>query len=177
MVSKSSMTSRLSRVLCLVLVFCSQSGSGAAARAQAAEFGFRFEVGDCLTETFDSFTGLFTKELGGEPARSVTARLSLSESQMSTIRQTVDEIRFLDYPSPYWGVPAGLKEVRTFHPAGTYKLEVRVRGVVHTVVWKDAYKPTTEQADRLRDLLSMIIRFVHEQPEFKRLPPSIGGCE
>jgi hypothetical protein len=171
------MASRLPTAICwLVLVSLSQGGATALGATQVPGFGFRFQVGDCLTETFDSFTGVFTKDLGGEPARLVTAQLSLSESQMKTIHQMIEEIRFVDYPSQYHGVPTGLKVVTTFHPASTYRLEVRIGGITHVVTWKDAYRPTTEEADLLRALLSMILRFIHSQPEFKALPPPIGGC-
>ena len=167
------------RICCLLLLFLSQRSAVATAHAsatQAAGFGFRFQLGNCLTETFDSSTGVFTKDLGGEPARLVTAQLSLSESQMNTIQQTIEEIRFVDYPSQYNGVPPGLETVTTFGPARTYRLEIRISGLTHAVMWKDAYKPTTEEADRLRALFSMILRFIHSQPEFKRLPQPIGGC-
>jgi hypothetical protein len=180
MVSNPWMTLRKPTPICwLLLLFLSQAGATDTALAQATQasgFGFRFQVGDCLTETFDSFTGVFTKDLGGEPARLVTAQLSLSESQMNTIHQTIEEIRFVDYPSQYSGVPSGLKVITTFHPASTYRLEVRIGGLTHVVTWKDAYKPTTEEADRLRALFAMILRFIHSHPEFKRLPQAIGGC-
>src|SRR5713101_7498276 len=56
----------------------------AAAQTQPVEFGFRIVVKHCLAETFDSFTGVFTKELGGEgfPRPSVTTRLTLTSPQM-----------------------------------------------------------------------------------------------
>jgi hypothetical protein len=142
----------------------------------AGDFGFRFEVGDCLTEIFDSFSGLFTKNLGGDPARSVTAQFTLTDSQMRTIYQTIEQIRFFELASPFTGVQAGLNEVITISPSRRYRLEVRNGGVVHTVVWTDGTKPTTEQADRLRALFSMIIGFIHDHPDFKRLPPPLGGC-
>jgi len=180
MVSNLSITLRLRAAICwLLLLFLWQeviTTTAFAQATQAAGFGFRFQVGDCLAETFDSFTGVFTKNLGGDPARLVTAQLSLSESQMNTIRQTIEEIRFVDYPSQYSGVPTGLQVVTTFGPASTYRLEVGIGGLTHVVTWKDAYKPTTEEADRLRALLSMILRFIHSQPEFKALPQPIGAC-
>ena len=143
----------------------------------AGDFGFRLEVWDCLTETFDTSSGVFSKDLGGVPARSGTTRLSLTDLQMRTIYQTMEKIRFFDYPSPVNGVPSGLREVAEFGPASRYRLEVRNGGVVHTVIWKDAYRPTTTEADRLRALLSMIVGFIHDHPNFKLLPRPIGGCE
>jgi len=55
-------------------------------------------------------------------------------------------------------------------------LEVRNGGVVHAVAWKDSSKPTTAEADRLRELFSMMLGFIHGHPEFKRLPVPTVGC-
>jgi hypothetical protein len=93
----------------LLLLFLSKWGVTDTALAQATQasgFGFRFQVGDCLTETFDSFTGVFTKDLGGEPARLVAAQLSLSESQMNTVhilRFIHSQPEFKQLPQPIGG--------------------------------------------------------------------------
>jgi hypothetical protein len=169
---------RLPAVVFVGLFLAYWPSSRAESQAEpAVDFGFRLEVGDCLTEKFDSFSGEFSKDLGGEPARSAATRFSLTDVQMRTIYQTMEKIRFFDYLSPFNGVPSGLSVVGEFGPASSYRLEVRNGGVVHTVVWKDAYKPTTIEADRLRALLSTIIGFIHDHPNFKRLPRPIGGCE
>ena len=162
-------------VVIVLLLFYPYDGRSAA--AQAGDFGFRFEVGDCLTERLDTFNGLFTKDLGGEHARTVTAPISLTDAQMLAIYRTIENIRFFDFPATFNGVPLGLQIVTSLSPHFTYRLEVRNGGVVHAVVWKDAYKPTTADADRLRDLFSMMLGFIHEHPEFKRLPRSTVGCE
>ena len=174
MVSNVSM--RFRWALAAVLLLCAVISNGRAGAAQPGDFGFRFEVADCFLETFDTFSGVFTKDIGGDPARIVTAQIFLPDSQMRDIHQTIQNIRFFDYPSKYSGVPAGIKEVRTTSPAYTYRLEVHAGGTAHTVWWKDAYKPTTVEADRLRDLLRTILSFIHSHPNFKRLPAQIGGC-
>ena len=165
------------RTLPLVVVLLFYAPKANTAAAQAGDFGFRFEVGTCLTERLDTFDGVFVKNLGGEPARSVTAHISLTDAQMTAIYRTIENIRLFDYPSTFNGVPAGLQVVAELHPAPTYRFEVRNGGSVHTVSWKDAYKPTTAEADRLRDFFSMVLGFIHEHPAFKRLPPAIAGCE
>jgi hypothetical protein len=144
------------------------------AAAQATDFGFRLEVGDCLTERFDTFSGVFTKDLGKE---TVTAAFALTDAQMGTIYHTIERIRFFDYPSLFSGVPAGVKEIMSISPHTTYHLEVRNAGMLHTVSWKDSSKPVTPEADRLRDLFSMIIGFIHEHPAVTGLPRSTMGCE
>jgi hypothetical protein len=144
--------------------------------AQAADFGFRFDVGDCFTERLDTFDGVFTKNLGGVPARTVTAHIALTDAQMTAIYRTIEDIRFFDYPSTFDGVPTGGQIVRETSLYNTYHVEVRNAGVIHTVAWKDAYRPTTAEADHLRDFFTMVLGFIHEHPEFKRLPHPTG-CE
>jgi hypothetical protein len=151
--------------------------TGGVVTAQSSDFGFRFEVGDCLAERLDTFSGVFTKNLGGERSRIVTTELSLTDSQMQAIQQAIQRIRFFDYPSIYVGIPDGLKEVTTISPSTTYRLEVHSGETGHTVTWSDKSKPTTAEADQLRDLFSMIIGFIHEHPAFKRLERSSMGCE
>jgi len=175
MVSNSPTTLQRTLAVVMVLLLYAPNRNGVA--AQAADFGFRFEVGDCPAERFDTFSGVFTKDLGGEVARTVTARMSLTDAQMMAIYSAVEHIRFFDYPSTFDGVPTGVQEVTTTIPYSTYHFEVRNAGVVHTVSWKDASKPTTAEADRLRDLFAMVLGLIHEHPAFKRLPPAIGGCE
>jgi hypothetical protein len=177
-VSNFAMTLRTSVVAIVVFLAGYSQGTTTAIRAdQAGDFGFRFQVGDCLTETFDTFTGVFTKDLGGEPPRSATVQLSLPDAQMGTIYQTIDKIGFFGYPSRFVGIAEGRRMLTESGPARTYRLEVRDAGVVHIVSWNDAFKPTTEEADRLRDLFSMITGFIHEHPEFNRLPRPAAGCE
>jgi hypothetical protein len=165
-------------VMTVVLLLYAPKGNNVV--AQAGDFGFRFEVGDCLTERLDTFDGLFTKDLGGVPARIVTAHIALTDAQMTAIYRTIEDIRFFDYPSTFDGVPTdvrdGVRDVITTVPYDTYRLEVRNAGVVHTVSWEDKSKPTTAEADRLRDLFSMVLGFVHEHPAFKVLPRSTMGC-
>jgi hypothetical protein len=144
---------------------------------QSTDFGFRFDVSGCLNETFDTFSGVFTRDLDADARHVVTAQFSLPQEKMNLIHTTVQTIRFFDYPSPYYGVPAGVKTLQEFGPAKTYRLEVREAGVVHQVMWHDAHRPTTADADRLRALLEMILGAIHEHPDYKRLPPRTRSCE
>jgi hypothetical protein len=110
----------------------------------------------------------------GEPW---TAHIALTDAQMKTIYQTIENIRFFDYSSAFVGFPKGLQQVEEFGPAHAYRLEVRNGGAVHIVVWKDQSRPTTAEANRLRDRIFMVEGFVHAYPEFKRLPPAVPACE
>jgi len=178
MVSKSPET--FDRTLAVVIVLLLYAPTGNIYSAQASDFGFRFEFAPCrplVTERLDTFNGVFTANLGGQPAQTATAPMSLTDAQMSTIYRTMENIAFFDYPSTFTGVPAGAREAWTKSPALTYHLEVRKGGAVHAVSWEDAYTPQTPEAGQLRDLLLMVRGSIHEHPEFKRLPRPAVGCE
>jgi hypothetical protein len=156
------------------------------AAAQAADFGFRFEFGPCFvpsvefpngaTERLDTFNGVYTKNLGGVSARIVRAPISLTADQMGAIHNTIANIRFLDYPARFVGVRPGA-QVITAMSAPIYSLEVRMDGATHIVTWSDESEPSSVEADRLRNLFSMMLGFIHEHPEFKRLPPDAIVCK
>jgi hypothetical protein len=176
MVSKSPVTFQRLLAIVIVLLLCTPTPNIAA--AQASDFGFRFEFGYCFTERLDTFSGVFTETFHGVPARpTVTAQMSLIDAQMRTIHRAIDKIGFFNYPSTYSGVPTGLETVGSHSPYAGYRLEVRNGGAVHTVSWTDRFTPTTAEADRLRDLFSMLLGFIHESSEYKRLPFPTVGCE
>ena len=159
------------RILATIAVLVAlQRGTAA---AQPADFAFRFERGMCMMERFDTFRGVLTKDLGG--GRTVATRMSLSDAQMKTIYEAIQRIGFLTYPSDYRGAPEVGDSVMTI-PYETYRLEVRIGGLAHAVSWEDAFKPTTKEADGFRALIDMITGFVHNHPNFKRLPRSNFGC-
>jgi hypothetical protein len=120
-----------------------------------------------LTERLDTFSGIFTKNLGGEPARTVTAPIVLTDAQLSEVYRTIENIGFFDYPSVFVGVRKDAKVITETGPSNTYRFEVRNAGFVHTVVWRDSVKPTTVEADSLRDLFLMVRGFIHDHPKFK----------
>jgi len=167
-------THRTIAIIAVLLLL--QFGQTAVAEAQGSDFGFRYEVMGCFPETFDSFSGTFVKKLGIGPADSATLNLSLTDAQMRMIDLRVENVHFFDYPSQYSGVPPGTTEVMTISPRNTYRLDVRSNGRAHTVEWTDGFRPQSDDGVRFRELLSMIAGFIHDQPEFKRLPaPRIGA--
>ncbi len=171
-------TLRRTLAVVIALMICVFRGNGL---AQSADFGFRFESSGigCLTERLDTFsrtftyTGPFTESPAAIPLQTLTARIVLTDAQLRTIYQAIEDIRFFDYPSAFVGLPEDLESVREFHPSRLYRMEVLSGGGEHTVVWDDRATPTTAEADRLRNLFSTVLGFIHEHPEFKRFPRPI----
>jgi len=101
--------------------------------------------------------------------------MSLSDVQMKTVYEAIQRIGFLTYPSNYRGASdTGVSTMMIPHE--TYRLEVRMGGLSHTVSWEDAFRPTTKEADRLREVINTITEFIHTHPSFRRLPRSSFGC-
>jgi hypothetical protein len=74
-----------------------------------------------LTERLYTFNAVFTKNLGGEPDRTVTAHISLLDAQMSAIFQTTENIRFFDYLYEFDGVPHMLDSSTRWTATGTQR--------------------------------------------------------
>lgn len=165
----------LQRTLALVAALLLYAPKAETAAAQSGDFGFRFEFGSCLVERLDTFSGTFTQGVPGPSPRIATTQMALTDTQMSAVYRAIENIRFFDYPAVFVGVRPGVEMITTI-PSNTYRFEVRNAGVVHTVSWNDSSKPTTLEADHLRDFFSMVRGSIHEHPEFKRLPPVKGGC-
>ena len=69
----------------------------------------------------------------------------------------------------------GLVETVHISPSYTFRFEVRNAGVVHSVSWDEKTRPTTVEADRLRDFFTMVRDLIYGDPAFKRLPPANVG--
>ena len=144
--------------------------------AQTNDFAFRFQFGCDGTESLDTFRGSFTQDASQGPVRSVTIPLSLSAEQMRAIFDTIQKIRFFDYPAAFGGLRPGAREAITTSPSERYRFEVRQAGRSHIVSWDDKTKPSSDEADRLRQLFQMIGGFIHAHPDVKRLPRQFA-CE
>ena len=155
----------------------------------ADDFAFRLEYGVCTTDVLDTFQGTFVRDLGG-PVPPLSIPLTLPQPSRDMALQAVLDARFFDYPSEFRTTPpsctvktnaiggswAECPGVSAFAPSNHYKLTVRNAGVTHTVSWQDGIRPSTEQADRLRQMLQTIIEMVRALPELQRLPGAQVGC-
>jgi hypothetical protein len=138
--------------------------------AQPPDFAIRFEFGLCTNDIVDTFEGTFVRDMGPhDPAVSIP--LVLPSEMLNAIYGAVEEARFFEYPSEFH-----VSGSSAFAPAEHYRLEVRTTGVRHVVTWRDAIRPTTAEADRLRSLFSRIRQLVVNLPDVQRLPRAGVGC-
>ena len=151
-------------------------GVGAPPDQPPADFAFKFDFKPCVTNTLDTFSNVYTREMGlGDPPVSIP--LTLSTEQMAAVYDAIGSIGFFNYPSKFLGVkPTATDETIARHPFTTYRLEVRSSGLMHIVSWDDQFSPHTEEAIRLLKVFDLINGIVNDRPEVKRLPVSRAGC-
>ena len=169
------MTTNSRRTALAVLLLSFTAGIGGL-HAQPNDFAFRFQFGCDGTEVLDTFSGSFTQNASLGSVKSVTIPLSLSPEQMRAIFETIQKIRFFEYPEVFVGLRADAKEMITTTPSPLYRFEVRQAGRSHVVSWDDNTTPSSDEADRLRQLFQMIRGFIRAHPDTKRLPPQFP-CE
>jgi hypothetical protein len=107
----------------------------------------------------------------------VTISINLTDAQKETIFQKMAEIDFFSYPETF-AIP--VREGETYKqitPAPSYRLTVRNGERTKTVTWEDEIvEPTTPEADRLRELIRIILRIVQTHPDIEKLPESRLMC-
>ena len=138
-------------------------------------FGFHFEYGACLKDSFDTRSSIFTHAMGpSEPSNTIS--LAISDEQMEAIYQKIVAIGFFNYPDSFVSTP--LDTFKGYvRPAVTYYLQVQNGDTVKAVSWTDNIWPAAKKSDNLRQLFQMIVAILEEHPEINQLPtPSGGGC-
>lgn len=144
----------------------------------STEFGFRFRYTLCTASSFDTFTGAYTRELGGDPPQWATAILSLSDAEMRVIADALQAIDFFSYPSVFMprvesrpGIVGAIVS-----PSDDYQMEVFRDGRAHAVSWRDRWRPSTQEADKLRAVFQRTIALIEGHPAVKQLPAIRVGC-
>jgi hypothetical protein len=140
------------------------------------DFAFRFEYKPCAANTLDTYKNVYIRDMGPD-AQPISIPLTLSSEQLAAVEARILNIRFFEYPTDFRGVQPGLAETSTTRPSTTYRLEVRRVGAVHTVEFDDAHTPRSEEAKRLLELFNVIIGFIDDHPDVKRLPRPRAACE
>ena len=171
------------RISAIAIVALTLGAAGA--RAQPADFSFRFEFGCESPDILDTFTGSFTRlwhddvpsaKIQPRPAYvqpSTTIPLRLSNEQTALIAEAIEQARFWSYPADFTrsgrAVPAEATAITTVVPFQSYKLEVRREGRIQSVSWDDKSLRSSEEANRLRQLFALIRTTVYEYPAVQQL--------
>ncbi len=157
-------------VLCLTLASCA---STATAQENNNNFNFIFKYGVSGGNTLDTFKGTYTRDMILDPAK--TINLTLTTEEMNTILQKMLEIGFFSYPDKF-SVDVADNETKTeVAPYPSYFFQVEYEGKTKELLWHNKYVNSDLQADKLKELINLIISIIESKPEYQALPKPSGG--
>lgn len=145
----------------------------------AADFAFSFSYGPCpvtrVLSTFDNTLSQSAQPNSNAPF--VTATLTLSAAERDAIYQRMRRINLFGYPKTYT-IPVPKNDIRVITmPYSRYEFLVQNDTVRTNITWNDEIsRPTTTEADNLRDLITFLQTLIEARPEMQQLPSPIGGC-
>jgi len=142
------------------------------------DFGFRYEARRCTTTEFDTGAHTYTRVAANVSEPRISIPLSLGPNQMVVVYREIVRIGFFDYQPDFRRVVPRLGGDTTSRtPSTAYRMEVRSRGMTHTVSYNDGETPRSEEAERLLGLFDLIDGFLNEHPDVKRLAPIRDPCD
>jgi hypothetical protein len=134
------------------------------------DFGFVLAYDPLAEDVADTFSGTFTKNLLRNPAGpSATVQVELSSEDMTKIYETLASMDIAHYPAQY--KPTG----RWSLALQTYYFRLRVGGREKEIHWVDGEDSSTPDAVALRHLFEQIRAAIEATPEYRSLPPIVGG--
>lgn len=145
----------------------------------AANFAFSFSYGPCpvtrVVSTFDNT--LMQSAQPDSNAAPLTVTLVLSDAERTAIYERMRSINLFGYPKIYT-IPLPENAIRVYvTPHSTYGFILRNDTVLTTITWVDEIsRPTTTEADDLRELIVFLRTLIEARPEIEQLPPIIGAC-
>ena len=140
---------------------------------QESSFNFIFKYGVTARNVLDTFQGTFTKDMILDP--SITTELILTDAEMDSIYQKMVEIDFFSYPDEFEVDVSGSELIGIVTPYSTYYFEVEYASGTKELKWEDEITNTDEEADKLRELIDLIINIIESKAEYQALPTPSGG--
>ena len=134
-------------------------------------FGLVYRTGNGTN--IDTFQGLVTKDLIGQP--DTTIAVALTDAELDTIYRKVIQIRLFDWPEPH----PPIDNLRSFaFPNTNVWFRVKAGSVEKEFSWNTGWffpANTTDDWKRMWELIHMIQGMIERRPEYKSLPMAQGG--
>jgi hypothetical protein len=154
----------------LVLVF---SGCAGATQENTNAFNFIFKYDVSGGNTLDTFKGTYTRDMILDPA--VTIDMTLTADEMNTVQQKMLEIDFFNYPDRFSIQLADNATITQVMPYPTYFFKVAYEGKTKELLWHAKHVNADPPADKLKELINLIIGIIESKPEYQALPKPSGG--
>ena len=161
--TKTNLLSALTAVL-----FCLFAFTGCQPQQQnTSDFNFIFKYGVQGGNVLDTFKGMYTWDM--VRGSDVTTRLTLTQDELNQIHTKMDEIDFWNYPDNFEVIPTG-DLVSVVTPFNSYYFRVQNGNVTKELRWDDEITNPNAQADKLRELITLITGIIRSKPAYQRLP-------
>jgi hypothetical protein len=142
----------------------------------ASNFAFSFGYGACqITRILNTFDDTLTQQSSNTAPVSTT--LVLTADERNAIYRRMRAINLFAFPTSYSiAMPDTMLRIYAA-PHPRYEFTLRNNTLLKTITWEDAIaRPTSDDADQLRDLIAFLKTTVEVHAELKRLPPLVEGC-
>lgn len=132
------------------------------ATSSESNFNLLFKYGFGACNELNTFKGICIKDMIG------IGKLSLSNEELDRIYKKMIEIDFFSYPDVFSGNVIGVVKP---HPSYYFKVEYNSK--IKELSWEEKITKD-EKAEKLMELIKLIIDILESKEEYKRLP-SRGG--
>jgi hypothetical protein len=131
-----------------------------------------FSYGVNSKNILNTYECTYTKDMVIDP--SITISLQLSESELDSIYEKMTQIDFFSYPDTF---KIEVKDDFTgwITPYSTYKFHIEVNSIQKRLYWEDEITNQNYEADKLREIIFLIIEIIESKKEYQDLPPPRGG--
>ena len=155
-------------VALVILVSISGIAGCGERESQISGFDLEFKYGITARNVLNTFEGTYTKDMVADPP--ITIDLTLSDEEKEEIYLKMMEIDFFDYPDEFSVEISPDDMVTIVTPYSSYYFRVACDSQMKELRWDDDIKNTDEQADRLRELITLIRNIVESKEEYRALP-------
>lgn len=142
----------------------------------AANFAFSFGYGACqITRVLNTFDDtLMQHSIDASP---ITITLVLTTDERNAIYQRMRAMNLFAYPARYT-IPLPDTMIRISPaPHPTYEFTLRNDTLLKTIIWEDdIWRPTSDEADQLHDLIAFLTSMIEGHAEIQRIPPLVEAC-
>ncbi|HAW50477.1 TPA: hypothetical protein DCX16_05980 [bacterium] len=137
-----------------------------------SEINLIFKYGVRAKNELNTFKGTYTKDMTVDPP--ITVNLSLSKEELHKILQKMIEIDFFNYPNKFSVfVPPG-EVVGIVTPHSSYYFKVEYDSKIKEMWWEDNITNEDAKAEKLRELINLIINIIESKEEYNKLPEPRG---
>lgn len=136
-------------------------------------FDLMFKYGVGAKNNLNTVDDTFTKDMVIDPP--ITISLALTPHELDLIYQKMIEIDFFAYPDVYTIPIASGCQTGEMTPSSSYAFEVVAGERTKTLLWNDSITNQNIQANKLRELIKLIVTIVKSKNEYQELPEPRGG--